>query len=100
MHPGGLSGAIEKSRFHEQQVDIVCELDKASVGPVSPLYTMAAPVASSSTRMPYASTGCATRTVWTVNGPIRWLGCQVRQSKCSAMDGPDSPVSQSLSATS
>jgi hypothetical protein len=50
--------------------------------------------------MAYASTGCSTGMVWTVKGPIRWLGCQVRQSKCSAMNGLSSLISVSLVGTS
>ena len=100
MHPGGLSGASRKADSTSSKSTLFASCTKASVGPVSPLYTMVAPVAFSSTRMPYASTGCATRTVRTVNGPICWLGCQVRQSRYSSMDSLNSPPSPSWSTTS
>jgi hypothetical protein len=81
--PVRIVGSVEKGRLHQQQVDTVCEVHQSSDGPVSPEYTMRRRRVSSSTRMPYASTGWATGTVRTRNGrsagglpgmPVEMLG--------------------------
>lgn len=58
---------------------------RAGLIPVSPEYVRDFPPCS--TRMPYASTGCATRSVWTVNGPMSEVdGLTVWKSKTSLME--------------
>lgn len=77
-----------KAASHRNRSAPRASSSRVSVTPVSPEYVRTRPPCS--IRMPYASTGWATRSVWTVKGPISNVpGLTVWKSKTSLMEDAD-----------